>query len=179
MITNTLEVENYLPNNIFLSQTSNTMPSILERYQQLSRLPAGRWVFGRLVGFSAPFFSHLRPRFIDLRPAYCEVEIDDRHGVRNHLGTINAGALCSLAEMTGGLALDTVVPNTMRWIPRNMTVQYIAKATGTITALSKFNESIVSPGDVVIPILVSNQQGEPVFSADITFYVSAKPEKKV
>jgi len=97
--------------------------------------------------------------------------------VRNHLGTINAGALCSLAEMTGGLALDTVVPSDMRWIPKTMTVQYIAKATGTITAVSEFSPEIVQAGDVVIPIVVSNAENESVFTADITFYVSEKKAK--
>ncbi len=79
-----------------------------------------------------------------------------------------------MAEMTGGLALDTIVPKSMRWIPRTMTVQYVAKATGTITAVSEFNPSIVSEGDVVIPIVVSNARSETVFTADITFYVSKK-----
>jgi len=158
------------------------MPTILERYQNLSRYPGGKFVFAKLVGFSAPFFSKIHPIFIDLRPAYCETQIKDRRSVRNHLGTINAGALCSMAEMTGGLALDTIVPNSMRWIPKTMTVEYIAKATGTITAISEFAPSLITEisegGDVVIPIVVSNAAGKTCFTADITFYVSHKPSKK-
>lgn len=154
------------------------MPSILERYQRLCKLPGGKFIFAKLVGFSAPFFSKISPIFIDLRPAYCKTQIKDRRSVRNHLGTINAGALCSMAEMTGGLALDSVVPSSLRWIPKTMTVQYLAKATGTITAVSEFNASIVQEGDVVIPILVSNKADEIVFTADITFYVSRKPARK-
>ncbi len=153
------------------------MPTTLERYQKLSRLPGGKAIFGRLVGFSAPFFSHIRPIFIDLRPAYCETQMRDRRGVRNHLGTINAGALCSMAEMTGGLALDSVVPSSLRWIPKTMTVQYLAKATGTITAISEFDKSMIVEGDMIIPIVVSNASGEAVFTADITFYVSKKPSR--
>lgn len=158
------------------------MATILERYQNLSRYPGGKFIFAKLVGLSAPFFSKIHPIFIDLRPAYCETQIKDRRSVRNHLGTINAGALCSMAEMTGGLALDTIVPSSMRWIPKTMTVQYIAKATGTITAVSEFDPSIVSAisdgGDVVIPIVVSNTSGETCFTAEITFYLSHKPAKK-
>jgi len=153
------------------------MPSILERYQNLEKYPGGRTVFGILVGLSAPFFGKIRPKFIQLKTAYCETQIKDRWGVRNHLGTINAGALCSMAEMTGGLALDSVVPASMRWIPRSMTVEYVAKATGTITAISEFDPSIVKEGDVVIPIVISNAENETVFTADITFYVSAKKAK--
>ena len=154
------------------------MPTILERYQRLTRYPGGKFIFAKLVGLSAPFFSKIHPIFIDLRPAYCETQMKDRRGVRNHLGTINAGALCSMAEMTGGLALDTVVPKGMRWIPRNMSVEYIAKATGTITAVSQFDQAIVKLGDVDIPITVSNAQGETVFTAIIKFYLSEKPNAK-
>ena len=158
------------------------MASILEQYQRLAKYPAGKWLFGRLVGLSAPFFSKISPIFIDLRPAYCETQMKDKRGVRNHLGTINAGALCSMAEMTGGLALDTIVPSSMRWIPKTMTVNYIAKATGTITAVSDFDENMITSigdsADVVIPIVVSNAQGHTCFTADITFYVSHKPAKR-
>lgn len=153
------------------------MSTILQRYQQLSRFPLGRALFAKLVGLSAPFFRHISPKFIDLRPAYCETQIRNRWGVRNHLGTINAGALCSMAEMTGGLALDSIVPKSMRWIPRSMQVQYVAKATGTVTAISTFDPAIVVAGDVIIPIVVNNEAGDTVFSADITFYLSAKPPR--
>ncbi len=153
------------------------MKTILQRYQQLCQYPGGKTLFGILVGLSAPFFGKIRPRFIELKPAFCEVQIKDRWGVRNHLGTINAGALCSLAEMTGGLALDSVVKKNMRWIPRSMKVEYIAKAKGTITAVSTFDQSIVRKGDVIIPIIIKDTQEVTVFTADITFYVSLKQKK--
>ena len=154
------------------------MSSILESYNKISKLPAGKYIFSKIVGFSAPFFGKIKPRVIELRPSYCEVQIKDRWGIRNHIGTINAGALCSLAEMTGGMALDSVVPSSLRWIPKSMTVQYIKKATGLTSAISQFDAEIVKEGDVIIPVVVSNQKGETVFTADITFYVSAKPSRK-
>ena len=79
-----------------------------------------------------------------------------------------------MAEMTGGLALDTIVPSSMRWIPKTMTVNYVAKAIGTITAISEFAPEIVKEGDIEIPIVVSNEAGKTVFTAAITFYVSNK-----
>ncbi|GAA6138439.1 hypothetical protein NBRC116583_21860 [Arenicella sp. 4NH20-0111] len=76
--------------------------------------------------------------------------------------------------MTGGLALDTTVSRSMRWIPKSMTVNYVAKATGTITALCEFDPKIVKEGDVIIPIVVTNTLGAVVFTADITFYISLR-----
>jgi len=153
------------------------MATTLEKYQQLSKYPGGKALFSFLVGVSAPFFSKIRPKFIDLKPAYCETQIRDRRGVRNHLGTINAGALCTMAELTGGLALDSVVPKSMRWIPRSMEVEYQAKASGTITAISEFDSSIVKEGDVFIPIVVKDESGKTVFTAKILFYISLKKKK--
>jgi hypothetical protein len=58
-----------------------------------------------------------------------------------------------------------------------MTVSYLNKATGVVTAVSEFDPSIVAPGDVLIPIVVSNENGEAVFNAQITFYLSEKPSR--
>ncbi|MFT6006698.1 MAG: acyl-coenzyme A thioesterase PaaI-like protein [Pseudoalteromonas tetraodonis] len=160
-----------------MEHSGKNMASILKTYNRLNRIPFGRAIFAKSVGYSAPFFRTIKAKFIEFKPAYCETQIRDRWGVRNHLGTINAGALCSLAEMTGGLALDSVVPNNLRWIPRGMTVNYLNKATGVVTAISEFDPSIVVPGDVLIPIVVSNESGEPVFNAQITFYLSEKPSR--
>ncbi|NND00421.1 MAG: DUF4442 domain-containing protein [Gammaproteobacteria bacterium] len=150
------------------------MSSIYQRYQKLSGLPAGRYIFDKAIGFAAPFFGKIKPRVIDLRPGYCEVEIKDRWGVRNHLGTVNAGALCSLAELTGGMALDSLVPANMRWIPRGMTVSYLKKATGTLNAISELTGDAVLEGDISVPIIVRNRENDTVFTANITFYVSKK-----
>lgn len=150
------------------------MSSIYPQFLKLSRLPGGKFLFSKAIGFAAPFFGKIKPKVIDLRPGYCEVEIKDRWGVRNHIGTVNAGALCSLAELTGGLALDSLVPKELRWIPRGMTVCYIKKATGTLSAISQLEAKQLKEGDIIVPISVNNQEGDEVFTADITFYLSSK-----
>jgi acyl-coenzyme A thioesterase PaaI-like protein len=153
------------------------MPSIYDRYQQISKLPAGKYLFSKMVGFGAPFFRYLHATVVELSPAYCKVQMKDRRGLHNHLGTINAGALCSLAEMCGGMALDAAIDPSLRWIPKAMTVKYLLKATGTITAISEFAANNIGPGEFIVPIVVSNADGESVFSADISFHISAKPSQ--
>lgn len=150
------------------------MPSIYDSYKKLTRLPAGKFLFSKAIGFGAPFFAKIKPKVIDLRPGYCEVQIRDRRGVRNHIGTINAGALCTLAELTGGMALDSIVPKQMRWIPRSMTVNYLKKATGTITATSSIAQQIAEEGQLNVLVEVRDQASELVFTANIDFYISLK-----
>ncbi len=153
------------------------MPSIFQRYQQISKLPAGNFLFSKMVGFGAPFFRHLKAKVVMLSPAYCEVHVKDRRSLHNHIGTINAGALCSLAEMCGGMALDAAIDSSLRWIPQEMTVKYLNKATGTIVAVSEFEAAALKPGVFNVPVKVSNAQGDVVFTADISFYISEKPQK--
>jgi acyl-coenzyme A thioesterase PaaI-like protein len=77
------------------------MSSIYPQFLKLNRLPGGKFLFSKAIEFAAPLFGKIKPKVIDLRPGYCEVKMKDRWGVRNHLGTVNAGALCSLTELTG------------------------------------------------------------------------------
>ena len=157
------------------------MPSMLKQYNKITRLPAGQFLFNQAIGFKAPFFGKINPNVLEYRQGLCRIEIKDRWGVRNHIGTINAGALCTLAEITGGMALDSVVAQNMRWIPRGMTVAYIAKATGSIIATSECDittiEAIDQAEDIIVTVSVTNQQNETVFTADINFYVSLKKAK--
>jgi hypothetical protein len=73
------------------------------------------------------------------------------------------------------MALDSVIPSNTRWIPRSMTVKYIAKATSTIVATSQVEASNIVNGDFIVHISVVNRAQEIVFTADITFYLSDKP----
>jgi len=67
--------------------------------KKVKSYPFGKFIFNKGIGFVSPFFGKLKPDVIDLKPAFCIVEMKDRRGLRNHIGTINAGAMCSLAEL--------------------------------------------------------------------------------
>ena len=150
------------------------MSRFLESYNKLTKLPLGRVLLNNVVGLVAPFFGKIKPNILMLKPSYCLVEMKDRRGVRNHIGSVNAGALCTLAELTGGMALDATVDKSLRWIPKSMSVEYIKIAKGTLRAVSDFNAQIVREGDVVIPVVVENTAQEIVFKAHITFYISKR-----
>lgn len=51
---------------------------------------------------------------LDLKPALSIVDIRDRWSIGNHIGTINVGAMCSLAELSAGLAIDSAIPKHLR-----------------------------------------------------------------
>ena len=74
------------------------MSQALSLYRRLVSLPGGRWLYGRLICFKAPYFATIAPRFQALEPGRCEVAIRDRRRVHNHIGTVHAIALCNAAE---------------------------------------------------------------------------------
>ncbi|MFT6267067.1 MAG: hypothetical protein ACJAWS_003233 [Oleiphilaceae bacterium] len=148
--------------------------STLSLYKQLSKLPFGQYIFSKALAFRAPYFSSIKPLIKELRPGYCRVEINDRRAIRNHIGSINAGAMCTLSELTGGLALESSIPSTLRWIPKEMTVKYTKKATGKLTGICSFDLGILKQGDVSIPHEIQDESGAIVLKTEILFYISER-----
>ena len=151
---------------------------IVTLYRRLSSWPAGRWLFSRAVCLKAPYFGTIAPTVTVLEPGRCDVRMRDRRRVRNHIGTVHAIALCNMAELAGGLVTDASLPPGMRWIPKGMTVEYVAKARGTMTAVAVPEvEPVASDAGYELPVAVEvrNAAGEPVFRARISMWLSPKP----
>ena len=152
------------------------MNKTLAIYNKLSKLPLGNHLFTRALTYKTPYFATIHPLVKDVRPGRCITEMKDRRSVRNHLSTIHAGALCNLCELTGGLAVEVSVPPELRWIPKEMTVQYRKKAKGKLTGICSFDPAILTPGEVAVPLEIKNAAGETVLSADIVFYLSPRKQ---
>lgn len=108
---------------------------IRRTWDRLATLPGGKLLFSRLVGLAAPYTGTVGARIVELRDDYAEIELRDRWGVRNHLASIHAVALANLAEMTGNLAVAYTMPDDARFIVAGMSMDYLAKARGTLTAI--------------------------------------------
>lgn len=149
----------------------------LALYRKMTRWPAGHWLFSRAICFKAPYFASISPRIAMLEPGRCEVTIRHRRGVTNHIGTVHAIALCNMAELAGGMMTEVSIPASMRWIPKGMTVEYLKKATGTMRAVATPAIAIVEAQSgyaLPVDVVVSNTDGEAVFRATISMWVSPK-----
>ncbi|HBO2530078.1 TPA: DUF4442 domain-containing protein, partial [Pseudomonas aeruginosa] len=107
------------------------MSQMMQMYQQV-----GPAQFSAMIGQFAPYFASIAPQFVELRPGYAEVTFPKRREVLNHIGTVHAIALCNAAELAAGTMTDASIPAGHRWIPRGMTVEYLAKATGDVRAVA-------------------------------------------
>ena len=143
------------------------MSQMLQMYRQ-----AGADQFSAMIGQVAPYFASIAPQFVELRPGYAEVRFPKRREVLNHIGTVHAIALCNAAELVAGTVTDASIPAGRRWIPRGMTVEYLAKADGDIRAVadgSAVDWSVI--GDLKVPVM-AYVGDKPVLRAEITMYVS-------
>jgi len=113
------------------------LTSVRRAWDLLSGLPGGKVVFSRLVGRMAPYTGSIQGKVTVLRPGYAEVQMADRRAVRNHLDCVHAIALANLAELAGNVALAYSLPDDARFIVAGMTIDYVKKARGTITAVGE------------------------------------------
>lgn len=143
------------------------MSQMLQMFRQ-----AGPAQFSAMIGQVAPYFASIAPQVVELRPGYAEVTFPKRREVLNHIGTVHAIALCNAAELAAGTMTDASIPPGCRWIPRGMTVEYLAKADGDIRTVadgSAIDWGLI--GDVKVPVM-AYVGDKPVFRAEITMYVS-------
>jgi len=148
----------------------------LDIWRRLASKPGGKWLFSRLVCFKAPYFATIRPRFERLEPGRCVVRIRKRRAVLNHIGSVHAIAMCNMAELSGGTMTDVTVLPAHRWIPKEMTVHYLRKATTDLVAVATPDpaEDWSSPGERTVNVVVSDRHQEPVFKASIVMWVSLR-----
>ncbi|MDH3831707.1 MAG: DUF4442 domain-containing protein [Gammaproteobacteria bacterium] len=109
-------------------------PQLRKHWQQLQRLPAGKWLFSWLLGRFVPYTGTLGACIEVLEPGHSVVRLSDRRKVRNHLRSVHAMALANLGEMASGLALMNSLPDNARGILAGFNIEYLKKARGELLA---------------------------------------------
>lgn len=153
----------------------SNMPRAIEAWNLLKAHAAGRWLFSRLVCWRAPYFASIRPLFVQLGDGTVEVRMRKRRRVTNHIGTVHAIAMANLCELAAGTMMEALLDPGLRWIPRAMTIRYLAKAQSDVVARAAMPE--VPRGearDAVVSVRVCDDQGVEVVQADITMYLSPR-----
>ncbi len=145
-------------------------------FQRLGGSALGRWLFSRLVCWRAPYFGTIRPTVLRLERGVAIARMDHRRAVQNHIGTVHAIAVCNLIELVAGLATDASLPNSMRWLPKGMTVSYLRKARGRLTAMASVPDVRVGESqDLVVAVDVRNEADETVVRATVTMWLTPQP----
>ncbi len=145
-------------------------------YKQLAGYPFGKWLFTRAICFQAPYFASIRPLLRRLEPGRAVVFMRKRRRVQNHIGTVHALAMGNLCELAAGLVMEASVDSATRWIPKGMTIEYLAKAHTDVEATAVVPvQAWPEAADVPVKVSVRNRLGEEVVRAVIRMYVSPLP----
>jgi len=100
-----------------------------------------------------------------------------RRAVENHIGTVHALAMGNLCELAAGMCTEVTIPLGMRWIPRGMTIEYLARADTDVIATARLDRNDWTGADnVAVPVTVSDSNGKEVVRAVISMYVSPRKE---
>jgi acyl-coenzyme A thioesterase PaaI-like protein len=150
---------------------------VLPLYTRLSRLPRGRRLFSIFFARRAPYFRTVRPYVAQLRPHFCEVHLPDRKAVHNHIGTVHAIAICNGLEAAMGALAEVTTPPGERWLPKGMTVEYLAKSNSDLvcTATTTPGDWAGShPRDVPVSVQATRADGTVVVRGTIMLWVTAR-----
>ncbi len=127
----------------------------------LYALPGGRRLISHGIGLIAPYSGSIGARVVTLAEGHATLRMPDRRSNRNHLASIHACALSTLAETTAGLSVLYSLPRGMRGIAVHLGIDYHAKARGPIVATTQW--SVPASGqtverDIVVQITDLDEQ---------------------
>jgi acyl-coenzyme A thioesterase PaaI-like protein len=143
---------------------------ILTAWKRLHRLPAGTWLFSRLLGFVAPYSGTTGAHIRELRPGYARLTLRDRRHVRNHLQSIHAIALANLGELASGLAMISGLPPGVRSIVTRLEIEYLKKARGTLTATADVSiPAVTAPIEHIVRASIIDSGGDLVARIAVTW----------
>lgn len=93
-----------------------------------------------------------------LTPGRAEVHVPFRKEITNHLASVHAIALCDAAESAGGMMTEVFIPADARWIPKGLSVEYLAKTKCAVHAITDGSEiDWASAGDKVVSVDISDE----------------------
>ncbi|MGB0894678.1 MAG: hotdog fold domain-containing protein [Parashewanella sp.] len=163
-------------NEVETSQLKRPANKVLKLYHKTLKYPFGKYLFSQMVAYKAPYFSTIRPFLSIVKQDYCECLIKKRWRVQNHIKTVHVIAICNGLEMAMGTMAEVSIPSHLRWIPKGMSVDYVAKAGTNIRCVAEVVDEW-QPGDLDVKVTAFDENNVEVVTGTIKLWVSEKPNR--
>lgn len=132
-------------------------------WERLSPLPAGDWIFSRILGYIVPYTASIGATVVHFEPGHVRVRMKDRRRVRNHLRSIHAVALANLGELSTGLALVGALGPEARGILTGLEIRFLKKARGRLEAEAACDIPVVTETmDRTVDATIRDAEGDTV-----------------
>jgi acyl-coenzyme A thioesterase PaaI-like protein len=151
------------------------MSSTLALYKKVTALPQGKRIFSVLFSQKAPYFASVHLSVEQMKPHLGQVIVPKRRSVQNHIGTVHAIAACNGLEAAMGLLAEATCPPDMRWLPKGMDVQYLAKSTTSLTCTAETTEADwAAAPDVPVTVKAVTEDGTVTVAGTIHLWVTPR-----
>lgn len=148
---------------------------IRDAWKRLRNVPGGKRIFSGMVGLAAPYTGTIGAQVVELEAGRSTVVMKDRRSLRNHLQSVHAVALVNLAELTGNVALAYSLPDDGRFIVAGLSIDYIKKARGLLTATATCEVPATSERrELEVPVEIRDASGEVVARATLRSLIGPK-----
>lgn len=155
--------------------TSSQDSKLMRQWHQALKMPFGKRLFSWQLGRMIPYSGNLRAQILHLEPGQCQLQIQDRKALRNHLSSIHALVLANMGELASGLAMHAQLPDHQRAIATRLTTEYLKKARGCLIAEGQILGALPQiEGQVQVQAQVKDQSGDIVSSTILDWKVSPK-----
>ncbi len=104
----------------------------LDLLPRLVRTPALSLLLGRMV----PFVGTAGARIEEMTEHRVTVVVDNRRGIRNHIGQVHAAAMALAAETATGFVCGMNVPDNKLLLCKSLKVDFKKRTTGAIRAVA-------------------------------------------
>lgn len=146
---------------------------VLAAYKWLKPVPGGLRLLSKVVSRKAPYFQTVDPIIQKLERNYCEAIMSKNRTVENHIGTVHVIAICNGLEFVMGVLTEASIPAHLRWLPKGMQVNYVAKSNSDIKLIARVEDEWKA-SDLNVTIEAYREDGTIVVQGTIMLWVTEK-----
>lgn len=137
----------------------------------------GHWVAMTFLSFLSPFNAHLKAKMLEWNDNLCVIAVKRRRRVRNHVGSIHAGALFTLGETCAGLVIIRNFPfGRFRPLMSDVRVNYSKQARGDVVGscvippetIARMHEDLVNNEIPFVEIVTTIHDEDQLLLATVT-----------